>query len=294
MVEEVQKESLRLMKEIDEICKKYDITYYGEGGTIIGALRHQGFIPWDDDMDIVMTRDNFTKFVQALKKENPKNRVLEYPEGNKEYPLVTIKYMNTDTASIFKSLFLDICAGGLFIDIFILDPIPRGKEKWFKKNFLSYCEILCPYYVINEESSYFRYRIDLLKEKLFGRDYVLNSYRKKLFNYKEEECDEFLIRWGITYQTVKKEYYGKPRYCKFNDMKLPVPSKSERILTNYFGDDWYILPSLVEQLQHDIIRDLDNSYKKYKDDYMKYIDKERVQKDFLKSKILRMKKLNFE
>jgi len=294
MVEEVQKESLRLMKEIDEICKKYDITYYGEGGTVIGALRHRGFIPWDDDMDIVMTRGNFLKFVEALKKENLEDRILEYPEGNKESPVVTIKYMDYNTTTIFKSLFLYGCSSGLNIDIFILDPIPKGKEKWFKKNFLSYCEILCPYYVINEESSYFRYRIDLLKEKLFGRDYVLNNYREKLFNFNEEDCEEYLVRWGITYQTVKIDYYKEPMYYKFCDMMLPIPSKAERILTNYFGDGWYIMPSEEEQESHDTIRNMHVGYTKYKDDYMKYIDKERVQKDFLKSKILRMQKLNFE
>ena len=62
MFEDVKRELYVLIKEIDTICRKYDITYYAEGGSVIGALRHHGFIPWDDDMDIVMTRDNYYKF----------------------------------------------------------------------------------------------------------------------------------------------------------------------------------------------------------------------------------------
>lgn len=293
-MDELRLKLLTLLKEIDYICKKYDITYYAEGGTIIGALRHNGFIPWDDDMDIVMTRDNFNKFIDAYKKENIPNRVLECPDLNKKYPLVTIKYTDTESTTIFRSLFLDVCQNGVYIDIFILDPIPKGKEKWFKKNFLSYTEILNPFYVINNESSSFRYFIDTIKCKIFGKDKVLNNYRKKLFCYNEEDCEEFLIRWGITYQTVPKEYYGVPRMTKFEDILMPVPCKGERILTNYFGDDWYIVPEEQNQLTHNVVQNLNVSNHYYKKDYLRYIDKKKLMGKFLTLKKLTMKKKHLE
>lgn len=294
MFEDVKRELYVLIKEIDAICRKYDITYYAEGGSAIGALRHHGVIPWDDDMDIVMTRDNYYKFLDAFKKENPKNRALECPDTNDKLPNVTVKYMNTDTTAIFRTLFLDDYVGGLCIDIFVLDPIPRGKEKWFKKEFLSYCEILNPVYVVNDaEGRNFRYKMDLLKCKLFGKKRVLNKYRKKLFTCKEEDCDEYLIRWGIAYQTVNKEYYGKPRYYDFDGkMKIPVPSKAERILSGYFGEGWFILPDAEEQVSHDLLRNVDRPYKIYQDDYLRFVDKKRIKKDFLKAKKLRMGSLN--
>ena len=73
---------LKLLKEIDAICKKYNITYYAAGGTVIGAIRHKGFVPWDDDADLYMTRKEFYKFRDAFKKESPKDRILECIDDN--------------------------------------------------------------------------------------------------------------------------------------------------------------------------------------------------------------------
>lgn len=283
------------MREIDEICTKYDITYYGEGGTVIGALRHNGFIPWDDDMDIVMTRENFNKFVEALKKEKLPNRVLEYPDGNKEYPLVTVKYNDTQSTRIFRSLMLDICASGIYIDIFILDPVPRGKEAWFKKNFLAYAEILNPYYVLNGSlSSTFRYYIDLIKVKILGREKVLEKYRQKLFNFTEDEADEYLVRWAIEYQTVNIDFYGKPRRYKFEDMIVSVPEKAESVLSGFFGDSWYILPDEEEQISHDLVHNGNRPYKQYESDYMRFIDKKDAIKRHAKAKRVQMLRLKLE
>ena len=292
---ELREELLTLLKEIDYICKKYDITYYAEGGTIIGALRHNGFIPWDDDMDLVMTRDNFYKFVDAFKKEKLPDRVLECPDTNSKYPLVTIKYNDTSTTTIFRSLMNNICACGAYIDIFILDPIPKGREDWFKSTFLSYTELLCPYYVINDaESSRKQYKKDLKRVKKYGRDKVLEDYRNKLFCYKEEDCDEYLIRWGIAYQTVRIEDYGEPRYVPFEGIMLPLPCRAERILTNFFGDDWYIIPKVDNQITHNVVQNLNCSYKYYQKDYMRFINKDAYMKNVCELKRLRMAKKDME
>ena len=63
---EMQVGLLTLLKEFDAICRKHDITYYLEGGSLLGAVRHKGFLPWDDDVDLSMTRDNFQKLLAVI------------------------------------------------------------------------------------------------------------------------------------------------------------------------------------------------------------------------------------
>ena len=75
-IKDVQNKILETMKYIDELCEKYNITYYIMGGTALGAVRHGGFIPWDDDLDIFMTIDNYEKFKYAFSKEKSNNFVL--------------------------------------------------------------------------------------------------------------------------------------------------------------------------------------------------------------------------
>ena len=103
---ELQKRLLLLLKEIDEICKKNNITYYIDGGSAIGAIRHHGFIPWDDDIDIVMTRNNYNKFVQIIDKEIKPNRKFESFENNQKYTMLYARYCDKTTTSILGTSML--------------------------------------------------------------------------------------------------------------------------------------------------------------------------------------------
>ena len=88
-----QKHLLKLLLEIDEICKKNDIQYFIDYGTTLGAVRHEGFIPWDDDIDIMLTEDNYYKWVEACKKElDPSKRVYNDVRLDREFPTVFGRY----------------------------------------------------------------------------------------------------------------------------------------------------------------------------------------------------------
>ena len=90
----IQRHLYTLIKEIDEICKKNDIVYYLAGGSALGALRHRGYIPWDDDMDIVMTRDNYHKFIEVCKTQLPPNRSIECQEVDRGYHNNLARYID--------------------------------------------------------------------------------------------------------------------------------------------------------------------------------------------------------
>ena len=83
---------LQLVKEIDAFCKKHDITYYCAAGTVLGAIRHGGFIPWDDDIDILMTRSEFLRFVSAFEKDGPEDRAISFYEASLLISARSIRY----------------------------------------------------------------------------------------------------------------------------------------------------------------------------------------------------------
>ena len=110
---------LKLYKEIDEICTKFDIEYCAAGGTMIGAIRHRGFIPWDDDMDIYMTLKNWRKFMAACSQDGvlPPDRVLACQENDRSYHNVIGRYTDLSMTTIHKNQVLHDDQAGFVIDI---------------------------------------------------------------------------------------------------------------------------------------------------------------------------------
>ena len=123
---ELQTRVLNLLKEIDELCKENDISYYLIGGTLIGAVRHHGFIPWDDDADIIMTRDNWEKFYSSFKASSYiKNRKINALDDNVNTPLHVNKYCETTSANISRFHLVNPEEIGILVDVLVMDPIPE-------------------------------------------------------------------------------------------------------------------------------------------------------------------------
>ena len=95
--EEIKQIELNLLLKLDEICKKYKLRYYLCGGTLLGAVRHKGFIPWDDDIDVLMPREDFEKLLRLEKKQKQDavEKIVSWKSGNSIYPF--IKLINTNT-----------------------------------------------------------------------------------------------------------------------------------------------------------------------------------------------------
>ena len=96
-VKKLQLAELQILKEIDKICQDNNIEYYLCGGTLLGAIRHKGFSPWDDDIDIAMTRKNYCKFLKICQEKLPNEYFLDCYETNKKYyfPYAKVKMKNT-------------------------------------------------------------------------------------------------------------------------------------------------------------------------------------------------------
>jgi lipopolysaccharide cholinephosphotransferase len=131
-LKKVQQAELGILKDFVKLCDENDITYFGIAGTGIGALRHKGFIPWDDDIDVAMPREDHERFVKIAKeKYSDKYYVLNGVE-DENYPLLTTRWILKGTTFIEEPLKDINCRFGIFLDIYPLDKIPDD-EKLFKK-----------------------------------------------------------------------------------------------------------------------------------------------------------------
>lgn len=124
---------LDIMVEIDRICRKHNIKYWLDGGTLLGAVRHGGFIPWDDDLDIAMMHDDYVKFIEIAPKELPESLLLQTPELDSSYKVEICKVR--DKNSFFVTQHDDFTkdySKGLYVDIFDVVPYPKVKKSLLK------------------------------------------------------------------------------------------------------------------------------------------------------------------
>ena len=123
-LEKLQHELLSMLKDVKSICDKFGIDYMLSGGTMLGAIRHQGFIPWDDDIDIMMLRSEYEKFVDKFRSAFPEKYIVAEPLSEPRYFNKMVKIFKQGTT------YIEIPSAGvggidmLFIDLFIIENVP--------------------------------------------------------------------------------------------------------------------------------------------------------------------------
>ena len=126
-LKEVQQKELQILLEVDRICKRNGLTYYLIGGSALGAVRHGGFIPWDDDIDIAMPRDDYRKFLKLCSRELPAEYFLQTYTSQPDFPYPFAKVNLNNTTFIENRLHKLNIHHGIFIDVFPLDGVPHRK-----------------------------------------------------------------------------------------------------------------------------------------------------------------------
>lgn len=237
----------QLLSEIDAICREHDIRYYIWGGTCIGQLRHGGFIPWDDDIDIVMPWKDYQKFEAVIDKCMPEGRDLvssfRYPTYTNPIP----RYMDLNTTALRSGRLGDGTVCGECIEIFVLDPMPRDpaeQDEW-KKLMYVYCEVLCTAWVQGKR----RMRKDFVDIDLYekyrkkmdkvGREAVLKELEDKLFSIDEEDSDTYCLRWmPRSLYEIPIRCYGTPQDVIYEGMTVMGPERPREMLQLYIGHSW--------------------------------------------------------
>lgn len=242
---------VEMMFEIDKICKKHNIEYYLSDGTLLGAIRHKGFIPWDDDLDISMTRDNYKKFEKVAQGELGSKYFVQTIDTEKTYGVNGCPMKIRHNNSLFKEKGRDKVNynEGIFIDVFPMDRVPKSKlitklqrvigqgliqvkEETNKTNpikkFIEF--ILKP---IN-----YRYFQRLIRSTIwinekFGTDkytYGVDTYFYNQFIYDEKNLFPL-------------------KEAEFEGYKFSIPNNPDIILKNLYGD-YMRIPSVEERHTH--------------------------------------------
>lgn len=284
-----QKHLYVLYKEVDELCRKHNIDYQLAGGTLIGAIRHRGFIPWDDDMDITMTRNNWEKFVQVCKTELPDDRILECQELNHNFHNVIARYTDRTSSAVHSTQVLFDDVAGDMIDIICYDYLPDNNKSWkqYTKDITLYSDLINPCIVYSYRFGYnhFRYGFYRLKMRFQGKDKVLDNLQKKMFSYKEEDCPYVVLRWGGTPLLFRKEIFGDSKNrVLFEDTMGQAPDYISDYLVEHYEDEWMFVPPATEQAGHNAIFSLDTDYKVIRNEIKHFVDPEKQMKTFLRKK----------
>lgn len=122
----LQEVELEILRFVHNFCIEHEIEYFLYAGTALGAVRHSGFIPWDDDVDIVMNRDNFDKFQVEWKRASPKGYFFQDPLIEKEIPINHVKIRKDNTIFLSEGE-ENYGHKGIWLDIFVLDKVPSNR-----------------------------------------------------------------------------------------------------------------------------------------------------------------------
>lgn len=292
----LQKTLYNMLLEFDSLCEKTGVQYYLAGGTSLGAVRNHSFLPWDDDIDVYITRDNWRKLREKIESDPmliPEGRDFVYMENTDYYCNPIVRYVNKNTTSIMKSQILPARACGQAIELLIMNPMPRDESKTddYLKMLKVYTELVSPYFLVNKHASIQDYDHHLeLCEKYYkmcdeiGKKKVLSKIESEYLSYPEEECERFCMLWGIDTLIYEKEHYGKGRKELFEDSEFFVGEKAECIFRKAYGDSWMYVPEVNSQEIHETSKDLNTPFEKYTEKYLSKIDREEYYRCFEKDK----------
>lgn len=286
---QIQKNLYQLLVELDEICKKYDIDYLLAGGASLGSIRNRRFMPWDDDIDLFITRDNWNKLRHIIETEEnvlPEGRSMVYKENTPYYCNPLPRYVNTETTTIYSSQSLPAKSCGHQIEFFIFNPMPLGEKA--KEEYLDilhvYTELLSPYFVVNQratleewEKHYELYEHYCQRIDDEGEEKVLKELEDTLQQYSSKYCDQYCVFWGYNKHVYDKEHFQlESEMGQFEDGIFPLGYHPEGILRSAYGDDWMYIPEYEEQLVHNAVRNDYLPFEEYSNRYLPKINRESI------------------
>jgi len=259
----------KLLVEFDKICRENNIEYCVCSGCALGIERHGGFIPWDDDIDLFITRDNYIKLDELMNKSLPENRAWVTDRNYPEYENPLVRYVDTSTTQIARSRIGDGTPLGIFLELFILDPYPDDTEKQeeYNKYLWLFGELKATRYCATRAAGY----KDIYDEKLYrkyrkrieseDKQAVLDEIQKEHLTYDYDDCSFLCVRWPIRIVVLKKEWMENLVYREFEGAMLPfMRDNIDYLYYTEYGYDWDLIPPKESREVHDTITNIDTAF----------------------------------
>jgi lipopolysaccharide cholinephosphotransferase len=257
-LDELKVIQLDMLKFVKKFCEKNNLKYYLCGGTLLGAIRHKGFIPWDDDIDIFMPMNDYKKFIELFN-ENEKYRLLN-PYKSKDYYYLFSKLIDNRTY-LKEDDKPHIDEMGVYIDIFPICGLPDNREEidkyitkingLYKKHWHTFCKVWnysdkkskmiiktivkFPYYFLNRKKHIRQGILDLMEK----------------YDIEKSKYVGYILSWYVEKEVTRKEVYDKTIQVEFEVEIFSAPAGYDEYLTNLYGNYMELPPVEKRVSNHD-------------------------------------------
>lgn len=252
---------LKMAIEIKRICEKYSIKYFLIAGTLLGAVRHKGFIPWDDDMDIGMLREDYNKFIKLCEEELPQYLFLQTWDTEKDYPFSFAKIRLNGTRLIENFSKEGRIHQGIFIDIFPFDNVPEEKLQrkfqsrirfilkrllWIKKGYGQEMKI--------DDSKKIKYYSCYIISKLFRYTWLKHLYKVIITIYDKNRTNMIVADGSYSYEkeSIKREWADSLGYISFENEQFLTFKDYKDYLIHFYGN-YMELPPEDKRKGHELL-----------------------------------------
>lgn len=260
-LKKLQATELEILRVIRDFCTKHDITWFIDGGTLLGALRHGGFIPWDDDIDIGMLRQDYDRFVALAKGGLPEGYSYHDSSNTPGYAAFFGKVWKDGTVFLTEESSEAGCPQGIFVDVFPYDPIAADKRRrrqqvaiarrWQSASYLYHAStvsvphkgFLGAIEKIGCRSAHYAIR-SLMSEQSIAKRFSQSALRSN-----EKHSGTYLSLAWPNMEPVPATLITPTALTVFENDEFPIPGKAATFLENMYGD-WRAIPAPEDRHTH--------------------------------------------
>lgn len=273
-LKKLQQCELSILRDINKLCKDHGLHIMLGGGTLLGAVRHKGFIPWDDDIDLMIMRCEVQAFITLVEEHFQDQYEVQYPHDDYEHYMSFIKIRKKDTTYIEMGYEKLPNTNGVYLDVFIIENVPDQKltRNWFG--------LLCNFYLFLGPSLVFFAFESKIEKKMYASSlkgnvlYNLRKFLGFLFSWKSvyewyaimsdyfKKYEERNDTKMITIPTGRRHYFGEmlPRsyfqdfvLLPFEDLEVYAPISYIAYLENLYGKNYMELPPVEQREKHCVV-----------------------------------------